>query len=103
MRIIDPDLTLDQFIHLDVPTAITLVEAVECDLATWSARLSDAIEAGHDAAARRARHALTGLCSTFGAVALQEACITGARRDALAALCHATVAEIRGVAFPVQP
>jgi HPt (histidine-containing phosphotransfer) domain-containing protein len=106
MLMIDEILSREQFTQLDPQTTARLVAAVESDLAQWTARLAQAASQGDVEGARRARHALTGLCGAFGAQALHQACAgplaDEQARGAMLATGQATIAAIRALIPPAE-
>ena len=101
-KLIDEDITREQFEALDPDTAEMLADALQADFAEWGEKLLAAARANDPQALSQARHALKGLCGNFGASALEKALgeplDSDIARTALSAMLSATVAAILAVA-----
>ena len=102
MKLIDEDLTRDQFEFLGPDSVQRLLDAIHNDLRRWEELLRIAWETGDEKAIHLARHSIRGLCSNFGAEPLHrmaEADLTTAEsREAFRALRDDTLKAIREVA-----
>lgn len=87
MRLIDIELTREQFDELDPATRDLLRSAMTRDIRTWAQRLVDSWASNDAEEVRRARHTLKGLTGNFGA----------ARLHGLASADHADEAHARAV------